>query len=267
MNIHGIGIISSVGRGLEVHRRALAGPLPTVTDGFCRIQDNDLKDPVLTKDARRASRFDRLAILAGLDAVKDAAIQTNAPSATVGLILATALGPHVTTFRFLDDMINFDEKDVSPTLFSHSVHNAAASYISSLAGLRGPTLTITRFSSAFQEALTLSCAWLEQKRCDFVLVGAADELGAVMQEVLKLRSIDSKFTLGEGAAFFVLSQTPSGKNYGSIGPIQNAMNIASLDDQHGLTEALFGCQPCQSAFSAAAAALLLSAPIITGGEI
>ncbi|MBF0387216.1 MAG: beta-ketoacyl synthase chain length factor [Candidatus Omnitrophica bacterium] len=267
MYIHGIGIISSVGRGLEAHRAALTNGQETKSsDGVHRVSEVALKDPALAKDARRAGRFDRMAILAGLDALKDAGPQSTAHSSSIGLILATGLGPHVTTFRFLDDMISFKEKDVSPTLFSHSVHNAAASYLSLLAGIRGPTLTVTRFSSAFQEALTLAQAWLEQKRCDYVLVGAVDELGSVMEEVLRFRASGENIAFGEGSAFFVLSQHPSEKNYEAIESVQNATDITLSSDQLVLTERLFGRLPCQSAFRAAVAALLLSAPK-TGGEI
>ncbi|MBF0384415.1 MAG: beta-ketoacyl synthase chain length factor, partial [Candidatus Omnitrophica bacterium] len=186
MHINGIGIISPVGRGLEVHRQALANAsLPAVVDGFHRVSEKDLKDPCLAKDARRAGRFDRIAILAGMDALKDAGICLDIDSPQIGLILATSFGPHSTTFRFLDDLLNFKEKDVSPTLFSHSVHNAAASYLSLLARIQGPTLTVTRFFFAFEEALSLACSWLEQQRCKHVLVGAVDELGSVMEQIIR----------------------------------------------------------------------------------
>ena len=111
MYIHGIGIISSVGRGIEAHRQALTdASLPAVVDGFHRVSEKDLKDPILVKEARRADRFDRMAILAGLDALADAGIYSDASLSTVGLILATGFGPHTTTFRFLDDLLNFKEK-------------------------------------------------------------------------------------------------------------------------------------------------------------
>ena len=282
MYINGIGIISSVGRGLEAHRGALtSGPLPMTGDGLHRVQEKDLKDPILAKEARRAGRFERMAILAGLDALRDAGIRSDAHPSKVGLILATGLGPHVTTIRFLDDIINFKEKDVSPTLFSHSVHNAAASYLSLLAGIRGPTLTVTRFSFAFYEALNLAHSWLEQKRCEHVLIGAVDELGAVMEQIIRSRSIDAKIALSEGSVFFVLSQAPSERNYGIIAPVQNTATFVLLNNQllfletdglgnseykyrdnrmggsTVLTATLFGHHPCPAALSCATAALLL----------
>ena len=261
MHINGIGIISSVGRGLEAHRGALAAPLAMTADGLHRVQEKYLKDPVLTKDARRADRFDRMAILAGLDALRDAGISSDTHASTVGLILATGLGPHVTTFRFLDDMINFKEKDVSPTLFSHSVHNAAASYLSLLAGIRGPTLTVTRFSFAFHEALNLANVWLEQKRCEHVLIGAVDELGAVMEQIVRLRSSDANILSGEGSVFFVLSREHSNRNYGVIEPGQNTIaNDQSVFLETDSIVAFFGDQPCLAALSCATAALLLNDP-------
>lgn len=259
MYIHGIGIISSVGRGLDAFCGALtSGPLPMTGDGFHRVSEKDLKDPILAKEARRADRFDRMAILAGLDALRDARIRSDVHPSIVGLILATGLGPHVTTFRFLDDIINFKERDVSPTLFSHSVHNAAVSYVSLLAGIRGPTLTVTRFSFAFHEALNLARCWLEQKRCEYVLIGAVDELGMVMEQIFASRP-PANIPLGEGSVFFVLSKRPSERNYGTIAPILNATDaVPSRDQLTFLTEALFGRQPCQSAFRCAAVGLLLS---------
>ncbi|MBF0593864.1 MAG: beta-ketoacyl synthase chain length factor [Candidatus Omnitrophica bacterium] len=243
MQIHGIGIISSVGRGLDVHRAALAAGVSAAgADGFYRVTEKDLKDPLLAKAARRAGRFDRMAILAGLDALNDAGIKVQDTPSAIGLILATSLGPHVTTFRFLDDLINFKEQDVSPTLFSHSVHNAAASYLSLLAGIRGPTLTVTRFTFAFREAVTLAHAWLEQKRCAYVLVGVVDEMGAVMEAAgREIAGCSSGFqaATGEGSVFLVLSNELSRRGYGSM-----SLLPASL-----ATETLVGRQPCQDAFN------------------
>lgn len=297
MYIHGIGIISSVGRGIEAHRQALTdASLPAVVDGFHRVSEKDLKDPILVKEARRADRFDRMAILAGLDALADAGIYSDASLSTVGLILATGFGPHTTTFRFLDDLLNFKEKDVSPTLFSHSVHNAAASYLSLLARIHGPTLTVTRFFFAFEEALSLARSWLEQQRCEHVLAGVVDELGSVMENIIRFKTkydleeskrlsapfVRMNAVSGEGGAFFVLSKKPSKKSYGGISPKLNDMALASASDQilflsseHfsnskdnyyndvavgslASVESLFGRQPCPSALNCATAALLLN---------
>jgi 3-oxoacyl-[acyl-carrier-protein] synthase II len=259
MNINGIGIITSAGRGIEAQLKALTeGAPPSSPDGFFRVHEQTLKDPLLAKEARRADRFDRMAVLAGLDALNDAGLDADQIAST-GLILATAQGPHVTTFRFLDDLINFKEKDVSPTLFSHSVHNAAASYLSLLAGIRGPTTTVTAFDTAFNEALRLAKCWLTQQRCAHVLVGAVDELGSVMEAIIKSRaSFNEKFIsrMGEGSVFFVVSQQSSHKDYGTISSA-SALNNKINDDTPAR---IFGEHPCQGAVSRVITALIHANP-------
>ena len=86
----------------------------------------------------------------------------------------------MTTFDFLNDILDYGDTSVSPTTFSNSVHNAAASYVSLCLNIRGPTMTVTQFRFSFPAALQLAMAWLEQGRCDYALVGAADQYGDVL---------------------------------------------------------------------------------------
>ena len=41
----------------------------------------------------------------------------------------TAFGPHGTVFRYVNEMLEFGDAKASPTVFSQSVHAAAASMI------------------------------------------------------------------------------------------------------------------------------------------
>ena len=93
-----------------------------------------------------------------------------------------------------------------PTDFSHSVHGAAAAYITEILGLRGPGLTNTDFENGFAECVQLAQCWLNDGVCDRVLVGAADELGDVMLRCAAsiARTRTARVTPGEGAVFFVL---------------------------------------------------------------
>ena len=74
-----------------------------------------------------------MAVLAAGDALADSGIEDKAKR-NIGMIVATAFGPHVTTFGFLDDILDHGDAAVSPTTFSNSVHNAAASYITTVPG-------------------------------------------------------------------------------------------------------------------------------------
>jgi len=228
MNIAGIGIVSTRGRGIESLDIALreGWVIPSQTKSrndqntfypVYRVGQETINDINLLRKIRRADRFSKMAALAAWDAVADSGIQINDKESAIGIILATAFGPHVTTFRFLDDIIDYGDGSVSPTTFSHSVHNAAVSYISTVLNCRGPTLTLTQFTSPIHQALILAQAWLEEGRCKYVLTGCVDECGNVMEYICnqKLRiANDGKIkpfnfsTLpsavpGEGSVFFM----------------------------------------------------------------
>ena len=227
MNLLGIGMISAYGLGIHRFQDALADPeivrqtLQQEDRPAFRVRLDAIPNKSLLKKIRRAGRLSKMTVLAAQDALVDATFE---PS-RLGLILATSLGPHPTTFAFLDDIIQYGEGNVSPTVFSNSVHNAPAGYVAETLGIRGPTLTVTRFFHAFHEALRMAGCWLAEKRCDRVLVGAADEHGEVLQYVLDTLLPDRKngasdslnpgvahVIPGEGAVFFLLG--PSGEGAG-----------------------------------------------------
>ena len=240
MNIAGMGLVFSRGRGVaaleqalqqgwvaptEIEVRGLTSRLPVYS-----VSAELLLDKTVLAKARRADRFVRMAVLAASDAVQDSGLADTLVRQRLGVIVATALGPHVTTFSFIDGILDFGEKAVSPTAFSHSVHNAAASYIATTLDIRGPTLTLTHFHFAFQQAVQLAQAWLQEKRCDAVLVGTVDELGEVMEFACgqmatpardgRLKpfafSATPEIVPGEGSAFFLLTPEPAGAAYAEL---------------------------------------------------
>jgi Beta-ketoacyl synthase, N-terminal domain len=120
----------------------------------------------------------------------------------VGLIIASGLGPYIRTFRFLDGILDGGDTNASPTDFSHSVHGAAAAYITELLDLRGPGLTVTDFENSFEQSIQLAQCWLDSDTCDRVLVGAVEELGDLLVHCAS--RLDSRLKPGEGAVFFTL---------------------------------------------------------------
>jgi len=224
-------MVSALGRGIEALETALKnGPVepslievPFQEDLFpvYSVAKETLKDPIL-RGARRADRFSKMAVLAASDAVENSGVELSNPE-RVGVIIGTAFGPHPTVFSFLNDILEFGDTGVSPTLFSHSVHNAAASYVSVALRLAGPAMTLTTFTDPFQQSLILAQTWLDQGICDSVLVGGVEECGTVMEYIVsqKLRIADRQMKPfffdggpsvipGEGAVFFLLGREPAG---------------------------------------------------------
>jgi 3-oxoacyl-[acyl-carrier-protein] synthase II len=237
-----------------------------------------------------------MSVLAAVDAFEDSGVGAGIDRARLGVIVSTAFGPHATTFGFLDGILDFGDSAVSPTAFSHSVHNAAASYIAMTLDARGPTLTLTSFHFVFHQALTLARSWLTERRCDAVLVGATDELGAVMHHVcgrLLRPAADGRIkpfafspqpeaVPGEGSAFFLLTREQAGKAYGRVaetacgaGSVAGGVDFQILDAcglsknekayfdllAPGITAGgyapLFGSVPTISGFHFAVASLML----------
>jgi 3-oxoacyl-[acyl-carrier-protein] synthase II len=208
MNVTGMGVVFAGGAGVPALRAALLAGKPLEPKTLERENVPVLAvppaaltgNPVLAP-ARRADRFCKMTLLAAMEAWQGCV----ADPRRTGLILATAFGPHATVFRFVNEMLEFGDAKTSPTVFSQSVHAAAASMVATAAGLHGPTLNLADLAMPFEEALTLAECWLAGGRCDAVLVGAADELSDVLAHVVR-RKWPQAHVLGEGAVFFRLER-------------------------------------------------------------
>jgi 3-oxoacyl-[acyl-carrier-protein] synthase II len=294
MKICGTGIVFSGGRGLGALETALtSGAVPPlqITVPFqaapfpvYAIPAETLKDRAVLGEMRRADRFSKMATLAAYDAMAESGAPLENPE-RIGIIFSTAFGPHNTTFSFLDDILNYGDAGVSPTLFSNSVHNAAVSYISNTLKIKGPTWTITRFRDPFQQALLLAQVWLEEGRCDQVLVGAGDECGTVLDYICsqKLTIAETAAQMrpffdaagpavipGELAVFFLLSRDTAGGVQIALRPKDAPPpDLLMVDFESpqpdprsaqiptGCWSHLAGATPISTAFSCAAAGLML----------
>ncbi|MBU0480836.1 MAG: hypothetical protein KKG47_07025 [Proteobacteria bacterium] len=111
----------------------------------------------MARDLRRADNFIQMSVLSAAAALA-AAPGRDLPPENVGVYIGTAYGPLETNFESLGSLIDDGEGQISPTLFSHSVYNAAAGYVARLLDIRGPALTITNYGwpllIAMEEART-----------------------------------------------------------------------------------------------------------------
>ena len=306
MKIAGIGMIFAQGLGIDSLEKALQNgwrkpaevAVHPVIGGTLPAYLVDLTaTPVkaMLKKVRRSDTLSRMSVVAATDALVNSGIE-NISQKKLGIIISTAFGPHVTTFDFLDDILDHGDAAVSPTTFSNSVHNAAASYVATSLNIKGPTLTISQFQFSFQAALQLAQVWLDQGRCDHVLVGAVDQYGEVLGYVSDHKLTTARdgrikpFTFnptcqvpGEGAAFFLLSNGNEGNVYCDVDAVHigddpdrgKSVDINIIDADGMLSDEsayrsslsadtptaayspLFGSMMIGSAFNAAAGALML----------
>ncbi len=108
----------------------------------------------LLRGLRRSDPFIQLAVLAGHHALQQSGIMASCQPEDVGVCVGSTTGPLKTNFDFLDTLFDDGEGQASPTLFSHSVHNAAAGYVSRLLNLQGMSQTVTTNGWPFLAALS-----------------------------------------------------------------------------------------------------------------
>ncbi|MEA3334004.1 MAG: beta-ketoacyl synthase chain length factor [Pseudomonadota bacterium] len=189
--IHGIGPVGAFGAGLDEWRSALKGEKkvePELTEietdrGFdnlpiFRASTKTLTKFIKSRKLRRLDHFSRMALLGACLACEDSGQELIGES--TGLIVASAYGASATTFSFLDSVIEDGDALASPTLFSNSVHNAAAAHIAKHLKITGPNLSLTQGHLSVPMALLTAAQWLAEGRVDTVLCGAVDEYCEVL---------------------------------------------------------------------------------------
>ena len=234
--INGIGVVGGFGCGIDALVECLergVSPLPSFSgdndsEAFypAYIADTSYLGSVFPKKAlRRIDHFSQLALTGAFLAINDAGGVDSLDRHSTGLVICSGYGSAKTTFSFLDSLIDFGDTCASPTLFSNSVHNAAAGHISILLGLEGPCLTVSQFEMSVPSGLLSAMQWLDEGRVDKVLFGAVDEycnvLGYCYQRYYGRRDdlemspfVPDQQTAvpAEGAVFFILSKSDSAED-------------------------------------------------------
>lgn len=243
LSVCGMGLVNADGRGWDRQGCAEVGA-PSENDSslrVCRVRPESLEDPVALKKLRRADRFSKFAALSAWDAVADAGLSAADLATGTGIIVTTAWGPHGATFDFLDEILDFGDGGVSPTRFSHSVHNAAAAYVAILFGSRGPTCTLADFERPLRGGLSLASLWLREDRCRRILVTYTEESSGPMEYIAAMRrapgaggfvqpfnlSSDPSAVLSEGSVCLVLARPEEGRG---------VLDLARFDGDHPIRD-------------------------------
>lgn len=194
--------------------------LPNATapseDYFTAIEP-DYKAYIDPKLSRRMARIIKMGIATTQDCLNQS--QVAQPEA---IIVGTGLGCLQDTERFLADMVDNNEGLLSPTAFIQSTHNTIAGQIALILNCPHHNFTFAQRGHSFENALQDALLQLEEGHRP-VLVGGIDEITPTLHEILvqtncvdkpagrypDLKATKQLPTLGEGAAFFLLSDTPS----------------------------------------------------------
>jgi 3-oxoacyl-[acyl-carrier-protein] synthase II len=224
--IRGAGVVGGFGCGLSsleeaIRKHPAPDSDPTASGSSAEVSAvsafttrTDLLDKLIPpRTLRRVDHYARMAILASHLALEDAGMGNGLPENT-GLIVATGMGPTANTLDLQAADVALTDLALSPILFSNSVQNAAAAYISMLLKLRGPILSINQYEMAVPLAFQTAIDWLEEGRTETVLVGSIDCFSKALHEASlncqDLKNADSgqkAAPVGEGSAFFLLTRS------------------------------------------------------------
>jgi 3-oxoacyl-(acyl-carrier-protein) synthase len=131
------------------------------------------------------------------------------------LLTVSSYGPASTTCRVIDDILDYPEDEILPTGFSHSVVNAAASYLGAAHGIHGPTFALIGFEDPFYEAVDLARTLLSSRACRRVLIVGADETSLTSRAAERLRR-SAPPAAAEGAFSLLLTADPTENRFGTL---------------------------------------------------
>jgi 3-oxoacyl-(acyl-carrier-protein) synthase len=198
----------------------------------------DYSEAIDPKLIRRMSRVIKMSVASALACLKDAEIAS--PDA---IVTGTAYGCLEDTGIFLTNMVQEDEEPVTPVAFVQSTHNTIGAQVALLIKCSRYNNTFVSGGASFENALLDAMMLLTENNTANVLVGGMDEITDMSHTVLSrmglykrqpvsnlnLFNTTTKGTInGEGAAFFLLKNTPSKNDLACINGIATFYKPADI---------------------------------------
>jgi 3-oxoacyl-(acyl-carrier-protein) synthase len=186
----------------------------------------DYKSFIDVKLIRRMSRIIRMGVAAAMECLQEA--QVTMPDA---IVTGTAYGCLEDTGLFLTKMVEFKEELLTPTAFIQSTHNTIGAQIGLMLQCNNYNNAFVHRGFSFESALLDGMLLLKEKEASNVLVGAIDEITDISHAILSRMGLyKNGANAGEGAAFFLLANEPSGDDYAKINGLKTFYKPAGIDE-------------------------------------
>lgn len=159
--LEGIGVIGPGLQGWHASRPVLAGTRPYRPEPV-EVAPSDWLPPA---ERRRTGGSVRLALAVGREACEHAG---RAPSSLASVF--TSSGGDGDNLHVICETLASDQRDVSPTRFHNSVHNAPAGYWGVATGSMESSTSLCAYDWSFAAGLIEALAWVAVERQPVVLV-------------------------------------------------------------------------------------------------
>ncbi len=219
-HINGAGVISPQ---KTYDNRDFLSELTHYDDNILTCILPNFKDYLNPFQMRRLSRMLRMGLSAATICLREAGLKK--PDA---IITATGFGFQWDMGKFLTEILEQQEQQLTPTYFMQSTHNALSGLIALFFKCMGYNSTYTSRGFAFETALHDALLLLQEKEAQHVLVGSFDEvyhvqytdyirLGYIKREKtnnFRVFQAETEGALqGEGMAFFIMSDQPKPQSW------------------------------------------------------
>ena len=236
--INGVGIVSPQ---RTFNNAEFLNEIMHYNDNVLHCVLPEFKEYINPIQLRRLSRMLRVGLSAAVICLRDS--KEIAPS---GIITGTGYGFLHETAKFLEEIYQYNEKQLTPTYFMQSTYNALAGLVALTLKCKGYNNTHVNKGFAFETSLHDAMMHLTPDASQTFLVGAFDETDKAQFNIhsqigyYKTETIDSlklfehKTTgtlQGEGAAFFSISGTPGENVWCELADVKM---IFCPEDDHSL---------------------------------
>ncbi|MDR1730011.1 MAG: beta-ketoacyl synthase chain length factor [Prevotellaceae bacterium] len=155
------------------------------------------------------------------------------------IVVGTGLACIVDLEKFLLSVLNENEQMLSPIPFINSSHNTVAAQIAMMKQIKGYNNTYCHRGSSFEYALQDALMLLNEKEASCVLAGGIDEYSPHYFDIYNLLDAWRKEPVdnlslfegshrgtiaGEGAGFFLLGNTRSGKTFARLTAVHSFLH-------------------------------------------
>ena len=271
--VTGIGILCPLGLDiLATWEELIAGksgidyitlfdPEPFDTKFAGEVKGFEPTDYINRKDARRMDRFSQLAVVASLQAVKEAGLQINSMNQdNIGVIVGSGIGGLTTLFEQIGVLLEKGPGRVSPFLAPMMISDMAAAQVSIALGVKGPNLCTTSACSSGSDAIGAAYELIKHGDTQAVIAGGSEAIinpvGVAAFNALKAistrnsepklasRPFDTErdgFVISEGACLLVLENLTHAQKRGAnilaeilaYGASADAYHITQPDEDGG----------------------------------
>jgi len=261
--VTGLGLLTPFGRGAGrtfdalVAGRSAIGPITRFDAARQRsriaaeVQDLEAGDDLPRADLRTFDRFQLMAILAALDAARDAGLEPGALGERTAVIVGAGIGGIEAIERNHEALVKRGPRRVSPYFIPSAISNLAASLVSMRLGARGPCFATASACASGAHAIGEALWAIRTGRVDLAFAGGAEAAvtplgvaGFSAMRALSERNDDplrasrpfdrgrDGFVIGEGAGMLVLESARHAAKRGARVRAVLAGYGASADAHH-----------------------------------